>query len=193
MATPKICSIPGCDKLYYGRSYCQTHYQKWWKYGDPLKTVKPDCLGWIERHVDYSGDDCLIWPFAVNTGGYPAAIPFRGKKTRAHRAMCTLAHGDPPSEKHHAAHLCGNGHLCCINPRHLRWKTTKENAADTIRHGNTLRGHKHHGVILTEDDVVEIRKVMASKSRQGRALARKYGVNPTTILAIHHRRSWRWL
>lgn len=49
--------------------------------------------------------------------------------------MCILAHGEPPSPEHVAAHSCGQGHEGCVNPGHLRWATVAENIADTLKHG----------------------------------------------------------
>lgn len=32
----KTCSIPDCEKAVFGRGWCNAHYKKWWRYGDPL-------------------------------------------------------------------------------------------------------------------------------------------------------------
>lgn len=37
------CSISGCAKGVFGRGWCQTHYGRWWRNGDPL-VVKLDPL-----------------------------------------------------------------------------------------------------------------------------------------------------
>jgi hypothetical protein len=33
-----------------------------------------------------------------------------------------------------AIHCCGNGHLSCVNPAHLRWGTAKDNGKDAHLH-----------------------------------------------------------
>lgn len=30
------CKVPGCNHPVYASKMCGPHYQKWWKYGDPL-------------------------------------------------------------------------------------------------------------------------------------------------------------
>jgi hypothetical protein len=34
-----ICEIAGCFHLVAGRRWCNKHYQRWVKWGDPLKTL----------------------------------------------------------------------------------------------------------------------------------------------------------
>lgn len=34
---PKICSVEGCDRKCFGHGYCQLHWYRWNKYGDPNK------------------------------------------------------------------------------------------------------------------------------------------------------------
>jgi len=36
----KTCSIEGCDGEYKNLGYCKRHYQRFKRYGDPLKTFK---------------------------------------------------------------------------------------------------------------------------------------------------------
>ena len=62
------------------------------------KTVKGQSYvkDWINAHVAYAGDDCLIWPFSKNWNGYGHVGAGGGKIVYAHRMMCSLAHGEPP-------------------------------------------------------------------------------------------------
>jgi len=105
--------------------------------------------------------------------------------------MCILAHGEPPTPAHQASHSCGKGHEGCVSPRHLRWATASENEADKIDHGTVRRGSSINTAKLTEADVRQIRELYDSVGRA--ALARRYGILPTTVWQVATRRSWAWL
>lgn len=91
-------------------------------------------LKWLQDRVLHQGDECLIWPYSRNHQGY-GQLGYHQKMRKAHRVMCILAHGEPPTPKHHAAHSCGNGHLGCVHPGHLSWKTPQENRTESNAHG----------------------------------------------------------
>lgn len=88
---------------------------------------------WLKAHVGHAGTECLVWPFGRFSNGY-GQVYIQGKNCVASREMCILAHGNPPTPSHEAAHRCGNGHLGCVNPQHLRWATAAENQADKLTH-----------------------------------------------------------
>lgn len=48
--------------------------------------------------------------------------------------ICTMVHGPKPSNHHSATHSCGNGHRGCINPKHIRWRTHRENMVEMANH-----------------------------------------------------------
>lgn len=131
-----ICSIDGCGRDTYRRGWCCAHYNRWRRNGstDGQRVMYGEPLAYVhETVISYRGDDCLIWPFSKNTEGY-AHVKSGGNLVLVHRISCVAAHGSPPSTSHQAAHSCGNGHLGCVNPKHLRWATPKENCADKRMH-----------------------------------------------------------
>jgi hypothetical protein len=138
------CKIDGCDKRVVGFGLCMRHYRRFKRYGDPLAGRVDD--GEPERFLAiaaaYRGDECLIWPYGKVGDGY-AAIRDGEKKIQVHRRVCEIVHGKPPSPSHLAAHSCGNGHLGCISPNHLRWATHKENMQDRFMHARL--GFGRHG------------------------------------------------
>lgn len=190
------CSVPGCEKdarrsRAGRRGLCCAHYARWKKYGDPLagKTPEGAPLAWIySTALTHLGDECLPWPFAKLGNGY-GTVEFEGKTNLAHRVVCTMVHGQPPSEKRDAAHACGN--RICVNPHHLSWKTRAGNEADKLLHDTVARGERSGTAKLTEEDVREIRRLGGSSSLS--EIGRRYGVNKTAIHKILNGQSWGWL
>ena len=142
----KQCSVDGCAREADYRSLCRAHMSRLKRLGTVLATVpiapsrqkQTTNLQWLKNHASHSGKKCLLWPFGKFANGYGQVCIKRVNKV-ASREMCVLAHGEPPSPEHEAAHSCGNGHLGCVNPRHLRWATPTENASDKSLH-RTVRG-----------------------------------------------------
>jgi hypothetical protein len=191
----KKCSIYGCGGSVKGYGWCNKHLLRWHRHGNPLggRTPSGDLKDWLLKHVTYEGDECLIWPFARDNKeeGY-GRMWWNGHHARAHRIMCELAHGKPPSRKHEAAHDCGRGRFGCVNPRHLGWKTAKQNSGDRILHGTQVRGSTHKLAKLTEGDIPEILgKLSAGESYN--AIARGLGVSAAAIRSIAKGESWAWI
>lgn len=132
-------------------------------------------IKWMREHVTYAGDDCLFWPLS-HGDGY-GSVSYQGKIYRAPRFMCELAHGEPPTPKHQAAHSCGNGHKACLNPNHLSWKTNGENQLDRRKHG-TDNAWAVRGKFTPEQDA-ELRALAGTKTQI--ELAKMFGVSRSTI------------
>lgn len=194
MARPKsICTIPGCGKNHRAHGYCNGHLRRWQKYGDPLAghTAKGAVKAWVKRHSAYVSDECLIWPFARNNAGYGIVNLGNGHNMIASRYMCGVAHGEPPTPFHEAAHSCGRGHTGCVNPNHLRWATKPENSEDMIAHGTSVHGVRNPMAVLSEEDVRSIRSMLGRATQ--REIAASYGVTQSAISGIACGRSWRHL
>lgn len=184
------CGVPGCRRQARMRGVCNAHYHRFSRYGSPMAggTELGAIPRWLEEHASYSGDQCLIWPFARNAHGYAICDKNLGGAF-APTVMCRMAHGEPPTPLHEAAHSCGKGNLGCMNPNHLSWKTHAENMADTLLHGTHNRGERNGMSRLTEDDV---RAIRASTEHRA-VLAKRYGISRTYVYQVRRRLRWKWL
>lgn len=134
--------------------------------------------GWLVANKDYAGDDCLTWPFSVAHSGY-GRIGHLGKIWTTQRLMCVIAHGEPPTPDHVAAHNCGNGHLACCNPRHLEWKTQSENQHDRKAQRRRENGAGGSRTRLAREVIEEIRRTKATESIP--QIAARLGVGRGTV------------
>lgn len=144
----------------------------------------------VDEAVTFSGDECLMWPFGRTSAGY-GNLTVSGKKQSAHRVICERVNGPAPSPSHEAAHTCGNGHLGCVSPAHLKWKSRKENAQDTIVHGTSLRGNKRDNTKLDPEKVKAIR--FANNSASQREVAELFGIDQSHVSRIRSKLAWQWL
>lgn len=180
------CSIDGCgNPRRRGSGMCNAHYLRFLRHGDAThgRAMNGAQAKFIRELVYTTETECITWPF----GGRDP----KGWALSAAHNVCTAKHGERPSPKHEAAHSCGNGHLACVNPNHLRWRSHAENMREMAEHGRSLRGGRHPNARLTSDDVREIRA--QHKKVRAAHLAERYGVCRETIYQIQARRSWAWL
>lgn len=148
-------------------------------------TSKGAARAFLEAAVSSSTDECVIWPFKKNRKGY-GAINIDGGTIETHRLVCIRAHGNPPPGKWDAAHECGK--TSCVNPRHISWKTRKDNLADCERHGTKPVGEKLHNAVLTEQDVREIRSLSGVKTQ--REIGALFGIHQVHVSHIVRRKVW---
>lgn len=142
----------------------------------------------LKEHINHRGLNCLQWPQCLNPQTGYALFSLNGKMTYAHRWMCEQKHGTAPTPKHEAAHTCGNGHMGCVNPNHLIWKTKRENAQDRVRHGNYGSNKGQSRFKLTADNAAQIRLLKGKETQIN--LARQFGVSRQTISSIHTGVGW---
>lgn len=144
------------------------------------------CYQWLIDHQGYEGDYCLIWPFYRNPNGY-GQLGYLGESYWAHRFMCELVKGPPPTPDHEAAHSCGNGAGGCAHPKHLSWKTKSENLLDCSEHGTQARSANGNKGRLTSDQVEGIRALKGKKTQA--EIAFTFGVSEPTVRDIFLGRS----
>lgn len=189
----KICTAVDCDRLSFSRGYCQKHYTRMRKYGDPnayhthgrpFSDPVPRFWANVEKT-----STCWVWK-GGNAGGYGTFFAY-GKPVLAHRFSFRLATGIDSALD--ILHSCDNP--LCVNPDHLREGTHAENMADRQNRNRQVKGEASGRAILTEQDVLTIRDIYRKHSRTHGtiAIARRYGVSVSTITAIVTGRSWRHL
>lgn len=188
----KLCAVEGCQREARARGWCNNHWHSWRAYGDPtISRGVPLGTGprLIAEALASDTDECVTWPLAVDGSGY-GQITLDGQHIHVHVVVCERAHGLRPTPKHEVRHLCGKGHLACINPRHLRWGTRKENHADKLVHGTMRMGETFPTARLLNDEVGEIRRRLARGERP-KDLGVLFGVDDRLISAIKRGRSYR--
>lgn len=190
----EICKVEGCDNPARTIGLCNSHHHRYMRYGDPLGggTYHGEPWDWIEKHKSHQGNECLIWPFHVNSDGYGYVTTKDTRKSiSASRFMCEQVYGSPPTSEHEVAHNCGKGHEGCVNPKHLRWATKTENMMDKVLHGTSPRGENSPTAKLTREQVREIRRLKGIWLQE--ELAKRFGVTNSAISAIQVGRTWFWL
>ena len=150
-------------------------------------TKPTDIKEFLELAKEYSGNNCLFWPFHT-VRGY-GRIKINGKNYVVSRLICEHAYGPPPELWLEAAHSCGNGHLGCITRNHLRWATHSANQNDRWMHGTMAHGETHMNAKLTVDDVTEIRRL--NEKHPQAFIADIFGISQACVSNIITRRTWK--
>lgn len=146
-----------------------------------------------------NSDECLLWPFSVTTGGRHGQalygqvwVPSKNKTLRVNRAAYEHAKGSIP-EGLKIRHSCDV--TLCFNPKHLLSGTQKDNIHDAIERGRFMpKGSNHNMAKLTEDHVLEIRRLHSIGKGNlwtAKKLAEKFGVCKGNIESIVQRRAWQ--
>lgn len=187
------CTAHGCTRKSVAKSLCRLHYQRV-RQGVDLdqRERAPDgaplafCVE--AANAPDTVTECIEWPYAASDGR--GHIYFRGRGTIASRVVCILAHGEPPTPTHEAAHSCGKGHRLCVNPHHLRWATVIDNHADKRAHGTLLAGERTPAAKLTNAQVATIKRMIIDKVTDYK-IARQFGMGDEAIRQIRLGNSWK--
>jgi hypothetical protein len=196
------CIVEGCGKAVHGQGYCKKHYLRWMRHGDPNKTFKiigdPSASFWSK--VDKNGPEhpihgkCWIWVGGLVGGMGYGGFRSLGKPFIAHRYSWEIHFGDIPDDLW-VLHKCDNPP--CVNPDHLFLGDCASNTADKVSKGRQAIqvGEDNPFSILTEEQVIEIRRIYKGKCKVNgaNALALKFGVSYSTIKAVVYGKNWKHL
>lgn len=175
----------------------------------PMPKVEPVDVTRFWAKVRRTGaEECWTWTASHKRGGYGQfTIWDSGKRhtTAAHRLAYYFSTGIDPLDKLVCHHCDTPG---CCNPKHLFLGTSAENSADCAakkrtntpsgpRHGSktrperVARGERVANALLTESQVVEIRRLYAAGGISQRELGESFGVSREAIGLITRGEHWR--
>ena len=137
-------------------------------------------------------DTCWNWTAAKSSKGY-GRFKLDGKLQSPHVLSFKLTTGLNTAGKQ-VCHHCDNP--SCVNPDHLFLGTNADNMKDCYNKGRSSfvvgnKGSAQHNSKLTEEQVLEIRRLYATGNYSHRALAKIYNVNHRLIGNIVKRLCWK--
>lgn len=158
----------------------------------------------IENYSNYAvTEDGKIWSYktkrfiklTLNRGGYywfnlsrPGEKP---KATRVHRLVAFAYLGNPPEDRQDVNHIDGNKQN--NHYTNLEWSNKSLNGFHAHRTGLNVPvpqlGEKHGMSKLTNEDILNIRKLKESKDN--REIAKMYNITTTQVWRIVTRRNWK--
>lgn len=189
-----MCKVEGCNsKLKGGYGYCSKHYQRFRKYGDPLKNFKGHAT--LEerfwRYVDKRNDnECWEWQGQILCGYGRISVGARELASDgAHRVSWMIHNNQQIPKGLLIMHFCDNRR--CVNPKHLSLGTYKDNHDDMVAKGRKVLvaplGEENGKAVLTEALVREIR----SSPLNNADMARKLGVSVNCVRGVRIFRTWK--
>lgn len=134
---------------------------------------------------------CWLWTGATFNHGRPQ-LRLKNGLVLAARVSYEAFKGEAPGDLM-VCHKCDTP--LCVNPNHLFLGTHADNMADRSAKGRQARNHgnKNGCAILTEFQVMEIRRTYAKGGVGSEALGREYGVSGRQIRYIVSGKEWAHL
>lgn len=134
---------------------------------------------------------CMPWTGGTDKRGYGKIGSTDGKTLIAPRVAWELANG-PIKDGLFVCHKCDNP--ICVNVDHLFLGTQKENMADALSKDRMAYGErKKKSAKLTDNKVMEIRRLHRNNEYNQYELAKIFGVSVPTINLIVNEKTWKHL
>jgi hypothetical protein len=148
------CSIPGCEKPSAGRGWCNMHWTRWRKHGDPTY-APPTVEERFWARVDKT-EDCWLWTGALFQKSNYGMVSIDRVPYPAHRFAYELVVGPIPVGMQ-LDHLCRVRH--CVRPDHLEPVSCRTNLlrGQTLAAANAAKTHCPKGHPYDEENTRFVR------------------------------------
>lgn len=142
----RTCSIADCDSPVLARGWCNVHWKRWKRHGDPTAGGERRVLDPVVRLLSRieKTESCWLWCGQVSNKGY-GVVCLDNRKQPAHRVAYMLLVGPIPDGLE-LDHLCRVP--LCVRPDHLEPVTHAENQ----RRMGIARTHCIHGHPYTPEN-----------------------------------------
>lgn len=142
-----------------------------------------------EIYSQYTKKKLKVW---VENGYYRTGLLFSGKQKFIYvHQVVALTYLSNPKNLPQVDHIDGN--KLNNDVRNLEWVSVSENGKRSFSLGLSKRtpGSLHHGALLDEEKVLEIRKLLDERKLSQYGIAKLYGVSRSCILNIHLGKAWK--
>jgi len=184
------CTAEDCDRDVIAKNYCPRHYRIFKKHGYIKKS-------WFDLSITERIESktkineltgCLEWQGYLNVWGY-AKIKHENTMKLSHRLVWELRYGDIPKDLC-ILHKCDNPKCCNID--HLFLGTHADNNIDMQEKGRGRypRGSECVHTELTEENVIEIRRMLSEKISY-KKIYERFNIKSSAIKSIRNRHTWK--
>lgn len=152
--------------------------------GGALKNISP-----VERFFMFvkKTDTCWLWTGYLSDGYGRIHVKRDGRQVKVHRFSYEL-HKGPIPEGLVVRHTCDVPH--CVNPEHLVLGTQRDNIADSVERGRVQHGERSGRARLTNEKVLELRRMYADGVRV-EDLAARFGIAVPGVTSVAIGRVWK--
>ena len=167
----------------------------------PMGPAPRDLRERFYSHVDKHGPfvpgrrdlgRCWVWTASTSRKGYGKFGVRGGGHEGAHRWAVAIEDGLDKPPLLHVLHHCDNP--LCVRRSHLFTGTNEDNIRDMLAKHRENHAGEHNGKArLTEAQVLEIIRRIATTTDSGKVIGLDYGVSHETINAIRRGQAWSHL
>ena len=200
----KTCAIENCGIKRKVKLYCRKHYERLKRTGDPtmmlnaaglslkqhiIKNIKKVKCPNLESIKFHNEKDLYCWEWQKGRDREAYGSIKRDRKTyRTHRKSYEVFIGEIPKGIQ-VNHKCDNK-ICC-NPNHLFIGTHKDNMKDRNNKNRTAKGEDNGRAKLTENEVINIRKLWKSTRYTQKELSARFNVSAMNVCTIVNNKTWK--